>query len=108
MKNKLTVTISDLAINVNTDYDQEYVDTLAEHDTERLDTVLKASRYSSKLDAALLVLLDLFDENERCEAENAQLKKELESLRLDLEIQKIENEKLTEAEEAAASDENPA
>ena len=64
----------------------------------RLDDILQAAPRSSKLDAALLLLLDLTDQNARMESENAKLKRELETLRLDLEIQKIENEKLTAEE----------
>ena len=106
MKNKCQITISGMQLTVHTDYDQGYVDALAENVTEHMDEILKASRLSSKLDAALLLLLDLTDRNARMEAENAKMKKELESMRLDLEIQKIENEKLSGAESAgtAASD----
>ncbi len=95
MKNKCQVKISGMQLNVHTDYEQDFVDALAENVTERLEEVLRASRYYSKLDAALLLLLDLTDQNARMEAEVAKLKREAESLRLDLEIQKIENEKLT-------------
>ena len=42
-----------------------------------------------------LLLLDLTDQNARMETENGKLKRELETMRLDLEIQRIENEKLT-------------
>ena len=95
MKNKCSVTISDLQISVHTDYDQAYVDALAETATEQLDELLKTSRYYSKLDAALLLLLDLNDKNARLEAENAKMKREMESMKLDVEILRIENEKLT-------------
>ena len=95
MKNKCEIVISDLHLTVHTDYEQEFVDALAENVTERLDAILQTSRHSSKLDAALLLLLDLTDKNARMEAENGKMKRELESLRLDLEIQRIENEKLT-------------
>ena len=96
MKNKCNLTISGLQITVHTNYDQAYVDQLAAEASDMLDSLLKASRNSSKLDASLLILLDLLDENHRLEAENASMKKELESVKLDLEIQRIENEKLTE------------
>ena len=95
MKNKCNVTISGLQLTVHTDYEQDFVNALAENVTEQLEGILQVSRYSSKLDAALLLLLDLTDQNARLEAENAKLKRELESVRLDLEIQRIENEKLS-------------
>ncbi len=95
MKNKCQIQISGMQLIVHTDYEQDFVEALAESVTDRLDEILKASRYYSKLDASLLLLLDLTDQNARMEAENAKLKRELESMRLDLEIQKIENEKLS-------------
>ena len=105
MKNKCQITISGLQLTVHTDYEQDYVNALAENVTEQMEDILKVSRYYSKLDASLLLLLDLTDKNARMEAENAKLKRELESLRLDLEIQKIENEKLSaDAPEAKPAD----
>ena len=95
MKNKCNVSISGLSLSVHTDYEQEAVEALAKAVSERMAEILQASRYSSKLDAALLLLLELTDKNTRLEAENGKLKREMESLRLDLEIQRIENEKLT-------------
>ena len=95
MKNKCSITISGIKLTVHTDYEDAFVNALAENVTEQLDGILQASPYSSKLDAALLLLLDMTDQNARMEAENARLKRELETLRLDLEIQRIENEKLT-------------
>ena len=98
MKNKCNITISGIQLTVHTDYENEFVNALADNVTERLDDILQAAPRSSKLDAALLLLLDLTDQNARMESENAKLKRELETLRLDLEIQKIENEKLTAEE----------
>jgi len=95
MKNKCNITISGLQLTVHTDYEKEFVEALAENVTEQLDAILQASPYSSKLDAALLLLLDLTDRNARLEAENGKFKRDLETLRLDLEIQRIENEKLS-------------
>lgn len=95
MKNKCNITISGLQLTVHTDYEQTFVDALAENVSEQLDAILQASPYSSKLDAALLLLLDLTDRNARLEAENGKYKRDLETLRLDLEIQRIENEKLS-------------
>ncbi len=95
MKNKCSVTISDLQISVHTDYDQAYVDELAKTASAQMEELLRASRYYSKLDAALLLLLDLNDRNARLEAENAKMKREMESMKLDVEILRIENEKLT-------------
>ena len=97
MKNKCSVTISDLQISVHTDYDQSYVEALAETATAQMEELLHTSRYYSKLDAALLLLLDLNDKNARLEAENAKMKREMESMRLDVEILRIENEKLTDS-----------
>ena len=95
MKNKFAITVSDIELNVATEYTQEEVDALAAEVTERLDTVLKSSRYYSKLDAALLLLLETLDENKKLEASAQEMKKKLETMTLDLEIQKIENEKLS-------------
>ena len=95
MKNKFAITVSDIELNVSTDYTQEEVEALAAEVTERLDTVLKSSRYYSKLDAALLLLLETLDENKKLEASAQEMKKKLETMTLDLEIQKIENEKLS-------------
>ena len=95
MKNKCNITISGLQLTVHTDYEKEFVEALAENVTEQLDAILQASPYSSKLDAALLLLLDLTDRNARLETENGKFKRDLETLRLDLEIQRIENEKLS-------------
>lgn len=95
MKNKCNITISGLQLTVHTDYEKAFVDALADNVTEQLDAILQASPYSSKLDAALLLLLDLTDRNARLEAENGKFKRDLETLRLDLEIQRIENEKLS-------------
>lgn len=95
MKNKCSINISGIQLTVHTDYEDAFVNALAENVTEQMDAILQASPRSSKLDAALLLLLDLTDQNARMEAENGKLKRELETLRLDLEIQRIENEKLT-------------
>lgn len=95
MKNKCNITISGIQLTVHTDYEDAFVSALADNVTEQLDAILQASPYSSKLDAALLLLLDLTDQNARMEAETGKLKRELETMRLDLEIQRIENEKLT-------------
>ncbi|MBQ7301217.1 MAG: cell division protein ZapA [Clostridia bacterium] len=95
MKNKCSITISGLQLTVHTDYEDAFVSALADNVTEQMDAILQASPYSSKLDAALLLLLDLTDQNARLEAENGKLKRELETMRLDLEIQRIENEKLS-------------
>ena len=103
MKNKFPITISGMQLTVHTDYEQEFVDALAENVTEQLDDILKTSRYYSKLDAALLLLLDCTDQKARLEAENSKLKRELETMRLDLEIQKMENEKLVKPENAQSS-----
>ena len=95
MKNKCNINIRGIQLTIHTDYEESYVDALADNVTEQLDAILQASPRSSKLDAALLLLLDLTDRNARLEAENGKFKRELETLRLDLEIQRIENEKLT-------------
>ena len=100
MKNKCNITISGLQLTVHTDYEDAFVNALADNVTEQMDAILHASPYSSKLDAALLLLLDLTDRNARLEAENGKLKRDLETMRLDLEIQRIENEKLTAEENA--------
>ena len=94
MKNKCNINISGIQLTVHTDYEQAFVDALAANVTEQMDAVLQAAPYSSKLDAALLLLLDLTDRNARLESENGKFKRDLETLRLDLEIQRIENEKL--------------
>ena len=94
MKNKWNVEIGGMQLTVHTDYEESYVKELAESASAALEEVLQASRRSSKLDAALLLLLDKFDENKRLEAENGKLKHELESVKLDLEIATIEKEKL--------------
>lgn len=100
MKNKWTVAISGMPITLHTDYDQAYVDSLAQEASDRLEGIRKASKYDSKLDAALLMLIDLLDSNKKMEAELSKTKKDLESNKLDLEILKIENEKLNGKQKA--------
>lgn len=95
MKNKCTITISGIQLTVHTDYEEAFVNALAENVSGQMDSVLQASPYSSKLDAALLLLLDMTDRCAHLESENGKLKRDLETMRLDLEIQRIENEKLT-------------
>ena len=98
MKNRLNITISGIQLTVNTDYDQEKADALADAVTGQMNGILKASRSTSKLDAALLLLLDAFDKRDQLEAECAEMKKKLESMTLDLAIQRAENEKLAAKE----------
>ena len=98
MKNRLNITISGLQLTVNTDYDQAAADALADVITKRMDEILKNSRYNSKLDASLLLLLETVDRNRQLEAACSALKKKLETMALDLEIQRVENEKLSAKE----------
>ena len=98
MKNRLNITISDIQLTVNTDYDQEKADALANAVTEQMNGILNASRMTSKLDASLLLLLDAFDKRDQLEAECTEMKKKLETMALDLELLRAENEKLTAKE----------
>lgn len=94
MKNKCEITVGGVALTLYSEYDRDYVDTLAADASERLDKIFKGSRFSSKLDAALLTVLDLLDENKKLAKENAELLRALESMKLDLEIATIEKENL--------------
>ncbi len=95
MKNKCEVTVGGVALTLYSEYEEGYVEVLAKEAGERMDKVLKSSRFSSKLDASLLTLLDLLDENKTLAKENAELHKSLASMKLDLEIATIEKEKLS-------------
>ena len=94
MKNKCEVTVGGVALTLYSEYDQAYVDALASDAGERINSVLRNSRFSSKLDAALLTVLDLLDENKMLAKENAEMHRTLESMKLDLEIATIEKESL--------------
>lgn len=94
MKNKCNIQVGGIGLTLYTEYDEAYVGALAEDVSTQLETLLKNAPRSSKLDAALLMLLDLTDANKKLEAENGKLKRELESVKLDLEIATIEKEKL--------------
>lgn len=94
MKNKCEVTVGGVALTLYSEYDRAYVDALAADAGARMNEVLKNSRFSSKLDAALLTLLALLDENKTLAKENAELQKALETMKLDLEIATIEKENL--------------
>ncbi len=99
MKNKWNVEIDGIALTIHTDYDESYVTKLADSITEKMEQILINSRRSSKLDAALLILLDMMDANEKLEVENVKMKRQLEEMKLDLDIANIEKEKLIEKTE---------
>ena len=94
MKNKCRITIAGIELNLMSDYDPAYVATLAQKADEAVQPLLTKSNYS-EVEAALLCLMDAMDEMEKKDAELLALKKELQSAKLDMEILKIEKEKLT-------------
>ena len=96
MKNKCNAEIGGIRLTLYTEYEQVYVDALAEKVSGEIGELVRGTGNISTLNAALLLLLDKTDAAARVEAENARLKKELETMKLDLEIATIENEKLKE------------
>ena len=84
MKNTCQISIAGVTLSVNTEYDAAYVGALADD-----------APGCTKIQAALLCLLDQFDQREKAAAELSALHKQLETDKLDLEILRIENEKLS-------------
>ncbi len=93
MKNKCQITIAGIQLNLVSEYDADYVEQLAQRVDAAVQPLLEKSNYS-KVEAALLCLMDTMDTLEKRDAEVLQLKKELQSAQLDMEILRIEKEKL--------------
>ena len=94
MKNPCQVSIAGVTLRFGTDYEPAYVEALAQRINNTLAQMLSQAPACSKLQAALLCLLDQFDQREKATMELAALHKQIETDRLDLEILRIENEKL--------------
>ena len=94
MKNTCQVSIAGVTLRFGTDYEPAYVEALAQRINNTLAQMLSQAPACSKLQAALLCLLDQFDQREKATMELAALHKQIETDRLDLEILRIENEKL--------------
>lgn len=95
MKNQCEINIAGLSLTVRTEYEPEYVEALAKRITESIESLQRAGGGCTKLQAALLCLLDATDAKERAEKELTALRKKAETDKLDMEILRIENEKLT-------------
>ncbi len=91
MKNKCNIEIAGISLTLMSEYPEEYVRALSAAADKLIHQMPKSC---TKLEAALLCLLDTLDEKLRMEEENGELKKQMENDRLDLEILRIENEKL--------------
>ncbi|MBQ4290195.1 MAG: cell division protein ZapA [Clostridia bacterium] len=105
MKNRIKVMIGDTAMTVNTEYSKEKVTELAAEVTSRLDSIKKSSRSSSTLNAALLLLLELVDENKKLSTDYEALRQKTENMELDLEIQYMENERLAQKRSSSEGNE---
>ena len=105
MKNRVKVMIGDTAMTVNTEYTKEKVTELAAEVTSRLEAIKKASRSSSTLNAALLLLLELVDENKKLSTDYEALRQKTENMELDLEIQYMENERLAQKRSSSEGNE---
>lgn len=95
MKNTCQISIAGVTLSVNTEYDAAYVGALADRVNQTLAALLHDAPGCTKIQAALLCLLDQFDQREKAAAELSALHKQLETDKLDLEILRIENEKLS-------------
>lgn len=95
MKNKCQINIAGIELTITTDYDQAYVAALSERISTEIESLMRAGGGCTKLQAALLCLLDTADARDRAEKELTALRKRAETDKLDMEILRIENEKLS-------------
>ena len=95
MKNTCQISIAGVSLSVTTEYDAAYVNALADRVNQTLEALLRGAPGCTKIQAALLCLLDQFDQREKAAAQLSELHKQVETDKLDLEILRIENEKLS-------------
>ena len=76
MKEKMTLQIAGYTLNLSTDQSAEYVKQLAQLLSQRIEAASGGGRYG-KLDAALLVALDLLDEQVKGTARRRELEQQL-------------------------------
>jgi cell division protein ZapA (FtsZ GTPase activity inhibitor) len=77
MKEKLTLVVSGIKIDIVTEDDPEYVKGLGRLLEKRVSDLVISSASRQKNEALLLCALDYLDERNKLKAENEELKKEL-------------------------------
>ena len=81
MKEKLTLVVSGIMINIVTENDPEYVKGLGRLLENRVSDLVISSSNRQKNEALLLCALDYLDERNKLAKENEELKKEIERLK---------------------------
>ena len=81
MKEKLTLVVSGIKIDIVTEDDPEYVKSLGRLLENRVSDLVIASANRQKNEALLLCALDYLDERNKLKAENERLKAELAKLK---------------------------
>ena len=76
MKEKMTLQIAGYTLNLSSDQSAEYVKQLAQLLSQRIEAASGGGRYG-RLDAALLVALDLLDEQVKGTARRRELEQQL-------------------------------
>ena len=99
MKNKCKVEISGIQLTMLSDNSPEEIKSMADALDKKLRELTIDQYHYNKTEAAIICALDFLEENKRLEKALAQLQHQLETQKLDLEILKIENEKLRNKKE---------
>lgn len=81
MKEKITLIVSGVRINIVTENDPEYVKALGRLLEKRVSDLVISSSGRQKNEALLLCALDYLDQRNQLEKENAELKAEIERLK---------------------------
>lgn len=81
MKEKLTLVVSGIKIDIVTEDDPEYVKGLGRLLEKRVSDLVISSASRQKNEALLLCALDYLDERNKLKAENEELKKELAKIK---------------------------
>ncbi len=81
MKQKITLVVSGIRINVVTENDPEYVKKLGRLLENRVSDLVISSSTRQKNEALLLCALDYLDERNKLAKENEELRAEIEALR---------------------------
>lgn len=81
MKQKITLVVSGIMINIVTENDPDYVRGLGRLLENRISDLVISSSNRQKNEALLLCALDYLDERNKLKEENEMLKKEIESLK---------------------------
>ncbi|MBO4264787.1 MAG: cell division protein ZapA [Clostridia bacterium] len=95
MKNKCKVEISGIELSVLSDNSKEQVLAMAKGLDDKIFALTQKPYGYTVTGAAIICALDSLEENKRLSKEIAKLSRTIESQKLDIEILKIENEKLT-------------